>query len=66
MSYDQMTMEDLADIADARLATIPGCAALPRVIWAIFPQYRTDERRRAALVAALNTDDEVLSAQQPV
>lgn len=51
--YEQMTTAALADLADARLASVPGCAALPAVIWAAWPSFRTSEKRRARLIAAL-------------
>lgn len=60
-AYKTWTIEQLADEADARLASVPGCAALPQVIHAAFPRWRLNPKRRAVLIETLVADDAMLA-----
>ena len=56
-AYDHLTNAELADIADQRMAEIPGCAVVPLLVAKLWPAWRVSDARRPRLIAALLRDD---------
>ena len=56
-----MTTEALADLADQRMESIPGCAAIAAIVARTWPSWRVSAGRRPRLIAALERDDALLA-----